>query len=135
MTWRSGKENFDRAQDFYATALQIYRDLDDQGGVIATLRGLGSVTIDLGDLDGAERLLSEVLAMAPLSGYDWESAAAANLLAIIHFAQGRFADGHHAGRACRSWRFRALGDVGHAAYAEISLARFALVPGTWLVSG
>lgn len=120
--------NFDRAQDCFSTALQIYRELDDQSGVIATLRALGSVAIDLGDLDGAERLLSEVLALAPQSGDDWDSAAAANLLAIIHFSQGRLGAAITLGeRAVVA--FQALGDVGYASYAQISLARFALAAG------
>jgi non-specific serine/threonine protein kinase len=120
--------HFARAQEFYSTALEIYRGLTDQVGVVAMLRGLGSVSLDLGDLDGAEQLLAEVLEVAPQAGADWEAAAAANLLAIIHYAQGRFEEALSLGeRAVEA--FKALGDVGHVAYTEISVARFALATG------
>jgi predicted ATPase/DNA-binding CsgD family transcriptional regulator len=123
--WQGHQE---QAQEHFERALAIFQDLDDRRGVAAMLRGLGSVAIDRGDLDGADALLGEVLALAPESGAAWEAASAANLLAVIAYARGDFTTAIRFGEeALVAWQD--LGDTGHVAIALANLARAALAAG------
>jgi len=128
--WRG---HYAQAQRHFSMGLAVCRESEDRAGVIAMQRGLGSVALDLGDLELAETLLSEVLANARPAGVDWTEALAAQLLAILHYTRG------YAEAACQlsqdavsAWQ--ELGDAGHVAAAQAILARSALAVGDLAVA-
>jgi non-specific serine/threonine protein kinase len=134
--WSAGDiENWlghqDRAEQHFARALTIFRDIDDPSGVVAMLRGLGSVAIDREDLERASDLLGQVLALAPRVGAGWEAAAATNLLGTVAFTRGEYAEAlHHSESALALWR--ELGDTGHAGAALRNVAQAALAAGDYV---
>ena len=120
--------NLDRAEAHFARALTIFRELGDARGVVAMLRGLGSVAVDRGDLERAEVLLREVLDRSPAAGTAWEAASAANVLGVIAYTRGDHAASLRYGEAAvAGWQ--SLDDTGHVPSAKINLARTALADG------
>jgi non-specific serine/threonine protein kinase len=120
--------NLDRAQEHFARALSIYRNLGDRKGIVAMLRGLGSVAVDRGDLDGAGHLLGEVRALAADAGAAWEGASAANLLGIVAYTRRDYAGAIGLfEEALAGWR--GIGDANHAGTAQVNLARALLAAG------
>jgi excisionase family DNA binding protein len=120
--------SLDRAQEHFARALAIYRDLSDRKGIVAMLRGLGSVAVDRNDLDGAEQLLGEVRRLAPAAGAAWEDASAANVLGVVACTRGDYAGAIGLfEEALAGWQ--GIGDSGHVVTALVNLARAALATG------
>jgi non-specific serine/threonine protein kinase len=120
--------NLDRAQEHYERALAIFRLVDDRQGVVSTLRGLGSVAIDQGDLEQASSLLGQVLAVAPGADAAWEAAAAARLLGMVAFIRGDYVDAiRYSEAALAGWQ--ALADTGHVGSAMAMLGRATLAVG------
>ena len=133
--WSAGDiENWlghqDRAEEHFERALTIFRRIDDPSGVVAMLRGLGSVAIDREDLERASDLLGQVVSLAPRVGAGWEAAAATNLLGTVAFTRGDYAEAlRHSETALALWR--ELGDSGHAGAALRNVAQAALAVGDY----
>ncbi len=56
--------DFSRAQSLCEEALRRFRHLNDEYGIIRTLNNLGTLAYDKGNLDSADRLFGECLALA-----------------------------------------------------------------------
>jgi ATP/maltotriose-dependent transcriptional regulator MalT len=121
----------DRAEEHFTRALAICRASDDRPGVVSMLRGLASIAIDRGDLERASDLLDDVLAQAPETGSAWEMAAASRLLGLVALTNGKYSEAIRRGEEAAT-RWHALGDTGHAAAAQVIVARGALGAGDHL---
>jgi non-specific serine/threonine protein kinase len=117
--------NYERAQQHFERALAIFRDTGNRRGVVAMLRGLGSVAIDRRDLNYAVALLEEVVSLAPDADAFWERASAANLLGVVAYTRGDYAAATDLFDQARA-AWQELGDTGHVATALANLARAAL---------
>jgi len=58
------ESNFSRAWELYEQALQSFRRLNDENGILRTLNAQGTLAYDMADFDAADRLFGEVLALA-----------------------------------------------------------------------
>ncbi|MFT4040397.1 MAG: LuxR C-terminal-related transcriptional regulator [Thermomicrobiales bacterium] len=114
--------NLDRAAGLAGEQLALCRTLSDRAGVIAALRGLGSIAIDREDLDTAQARLEEAWELSKLEPPAWDGAAIINLLGVVAFARGEYAAAAKlADEAETIWA--ELDAIGHVAAARINLAR------------
>jgi non-specific serine/threonine protein kinase len=111
-----------RAVEALHHALVAARESGDPQLTAGVLRSLGSVTIDLGRLDEAGRLLLEAYTLARDSGDTWNAAAAANLTGFVDRWRGDL-------DRARVWHETALaiwqqmGDRDHMPIALVGLGR------------
>lgn len=110
-----------QARERYERALSVSRTRDDKPQIASTLRGLGNLALDRGELDIALDLLREGRDVAQECGSEWEVAATNNLIGLVIAIQGDVATALDLYEtAARTWR--ALGDRGHVTSALGSAA-------------
>jgi len=109
-------------------ALRLYRDLDDQQGIGATLQVLGSVAREQGRYARAMELHTESLAAAEAVGDRWAIARAHGHLGFVLWVQREYAD---ATTECATAlaMSRELADSEEIAWAQISLGAIARYQG------
>jgi DNA-binding CsgD family transcriptional regulator len=115
-------DNLDAAESLNARRLALCRHRGDIPGAVATLRALGSIAVDRGDLDAASLLLAEGQALAAAGGSAWDAAAIANLQGIVAFGQGNFEEAAERSLAAIE-RWDAIDDIGHVASARVNQSR------------
>jgi predicted ATPase/DNA-binding SARP family transcriptional activator len=105
-------------------ALRLYRDLDDQQGIGATLQVLGSVAREQGRYARAMELHTESLAAAEAVGDRWAIARAHGHVGFVLWVQREYAD---ATTECATAlaMSRELADSEEIAWAQISLGAIA----------
>lgn len=81
------EERFAEARDHYQTALEIYREKKDIGGVISTRTGLGVAMLKLGNLEEAKAQFQKVLEISRSAGDQASEAIALMNLARYHHAR------------------------------------------------
>ncbi len=109
-------------------ALKLYRELDDAGGIAATLQVLGSVAREQGRYARATDLHAESLAMAEAAADKWAVASAHGYLGFVAWLQRDF---ERATAECNLALAlsRELGDAEGIAWALISLGTIARYQG------
>src|SRR5215218_3375548 len=80
----------EETRTLYREALDLFREADDLIGEARLLRNLASVSIDLGQFDEAESLLTESRAVADRSGNPRSIADVVGLCGTLTFAQGDY---------------------------------------------
>ena len=117
-----------KAKRHFADAQHLYEAIGDRERLVGITRALGNVALDEGDLDQAESLLGQSLALAREIDSPWEVATATNLLGVVAGARGaHLAAVARYEEAAAGWS--ALGDGGHAMVAVGGIAWNALLAG------
>jgi len=81
--------HFAEAREFYLKSLEISRQLDDHARLSSTtLLNLGSLAVDLGEMEAAEGYLLEGLALARQAGYRENVIAILNSLGVVAASRG-----------------------------------------------
>ena len=109
-------------------ALRLYRELDDPGGIAATLQVLGSVAREQGRYARATELHAESLAVAEEAGDRWGVASAHGYLGFAAWLQRDFERGTAECTLALALS-RDLGDAEGIAWALISLGTIARYQG------
>lgn len=107
---------FVEARDLFARALALYRDLDDRGGIAATLNNLAWQVWVMGDLDGGAAISREAREIHEARGDALGVALSRNNLAWIAMERGDYddADAHFTAVVASHER---RGDARAVAYA------------------
>ncbi|MFT4040466.1 MAG: LuxR C-terminal-related transcriptional regulator, partial [Thermomicrobiales bacterium] len=123
-------DELDAAEALYHRQIALSKALGDGALQVSALRALGSIAVDRGDYAAARTVLAEgrALAVAVEVGAAWDAAAIANLSGLVAFADGEYAAAARWGEeAVRGWQ--AMDDTGHAAAAQVNLARASMAAG------
>jgi tetratricopeptide (TPR) repeat protein len=102
--------HLDKALADYQESLDLFRQQGDLVGEARLLRNLASVTIDLGNLDEAESLLTGSRAVADKSGNPRSVSDAIGLLGMLAFGRGDY-ESAAAQLTEASERYRVVGDI------------------------
>jgi predicted ATPase/DNA-binding CsgD family transcriptional regulator len=109
------------SQGYLLRALELWREAGNRARIAGTLRALGSVALDLNQLDEADGFLAEAYELAIAESDLWNMAAAANLRGVGYVFRGeheRAIRWHE--MAIAAWE--SIGDQDHVLVALISLS-------------
>jgi predicted ATPase/Tfp pilus assembly protein PilF len=126
IAWAQGA--FAQAHDYYEAALSLFRELDDQPGIVQTLNNQGMVALHQGDSASAAMLFSQSLALFRALGHTWGLANTLGNLGMVAQLQGDIAQAREIYAESLALR-RELGDKRGIAIALNNLGEVALRQG------